>query len=250
MALRQNLASELRSGRRERVVPVPPRLEIEVLDPNVDPLGNPAVLTIKDASGRTVVDIPPVVLVHRYYYTGDRSFQGPMLPGGPSIIVLHHPYTGERLYIETQMLPGAPRVTYTRCSVEYNYGPQAIILKFGHHGNPSVIYRQGTPILEGLRNAHELRRQRVDNWVQRAGIPQAYQYVREGARNAAGASADAVRSAGRAVASPVVQFIRATPLGTILTPDPATSAQREQNTMVQRAELQSRRLAADIPTIR
>jgi hypothetical protein len=59
MALRQNLATQLKDGHRERVVPVPPSLEIEVLDPNVDRLGNPAVRTIKDAAGRTVVDIPP-----------------------------------------------------------------------------------------------------------------------------------------------------------------------------------------------
>jgi len=64
MAPRHNLSTQLKAGRRERVVPVPPTLEIEVLDPNADPLGNPAVRTIKNAAGQTVVDIPPVVLVH------------------------------------------------------------------------------------------------------------------------------------------------------------------------------------------
>src|SRR5437016_1193792 len=70
--------------------PVPPTLEIEVLDPNVDPRGNPAVVTKPSCvrtchgpEGRLTVDIPEVVLVHRYYYTGDRTFQGPFLPGGP-----------------------------------------------------------------------------------------------------------------------------------------------------------------------
>jgi len=250
MALRHNLSTKLKDGRRERVVPVPPTLEIEILDPNVDPLGNPAVHTTKDAAGRTVVDIPQVVLVHRYYYTGDRSFQGPMLPGGPSIIVIHHPVTGERLYVQTQMLPGAPRVVYTRSSIEYDYGPQAIILKFGHHGNPTVVYRQGTPLLERLQQARETRRERVDNWVQRAGITQAYGYVREGASNAAGASADGVRTVGRAVFSPIVQGIKATPLGTIFTSDPARQAQREQSTMASRAQATATKLDADIPTIR
>ncbi|HKM52653.1 MAG TPA: hypothetical protein VJY33_04530, partial [Isosphaeraceae bacterium] len=221
MALRHNLAGQLKDGRRERVVPVPPTLEIEVLDPNVDPLGNPAVITSKDAAGRTLVDIPPVVLVHRYYYTGDRSFQGPMLPGGPSIIVVHHPRTGDRLYVQTQMLPGAPRVFYTRSSIEYNYGPQAIILKFGHCGNPSVVYRQGTPLTEHWRQAREARHERVDRWVQRTGITQAYARVREGTSNAAGATADGLRAVGRAAVTPVVQVIRSTPLGTIFTSDPA-----------------------------
>ena len=65
--------------------PVQPALEIEVLDPGVDPNGNPAVRLRDDGFGQMNVDIPPVVLVHRYYYSGDRSFQGPMLPGGPSM---------------------------------------------------------------------------------------------------------------------------------------------------------------------
>jgi hypothetical protein len=250
MALRRNLSTQLNEGRRERVVAVPPTLEIEVLDPNADPLGNPAVITTKDAAGRTVVDIPPVVLVHRYYYTGDRSFQGPMLPGGPSIIVIHHPRTGERLYVQTQMLPGAPRVVYTQSSIEYDYGPQAIILNFGYHGNPSVVYRQGTPLLEHWQQARDIRRERVDHWVQRAGITQAFDYVREGTANAAGATADGVRTVGRAVASPIVQFVKATPLGTIFTSDPARQAEREHETMASRAENESRKLTADIPTNR
>ncbi len=46
---------------------VPPSLEIEVLDPGVDPLGNPAVLLEPDPlhPGQLRVEIPPVVLVHR-----------------------------------------------------------------------------------------------------------------------------------------------------------------------------------------
>src|SRR5262245_125102 len=89
-------------SRPHQPAPVPPDLEIEVLDPNVDPRGNPTVVTRPaaiptgmGASGRVIVDIPPTVLVHRYYYTGDRSFQYKMLPGGPCIVVASHPKTGE-----------------------------------------------------------------------------------------------------------------------------------------------------------
>jgi hypothetical protein len=53
--------------------PVPPTQEIVVLDPNVDPNGNPAVIPRPNCNF-TLVDIPPTVLVHRFYYTGDRSF--------------------------------------------------------------------------------------------------------------------------------------------------------------------------------
>ena len=110
--------------------PVPPSLEIEVLDPGVDPDGNPAVRLRGGNDGETQVDIPPVILVHRYYYSGDRSFQGPMLPGGPSILVVNHPRTGERCYIPAQMMPGAPRVTYTKNGIDYDYGEHAITLSW------------------------------------------------------------------------------------------------------------------------
>ena len=250
MALRRNLASQLMKGRRERVAPVPPTLEIEVLDPNVDPLGNPAVLTKQDELGRTVVDIPPVVLVHRYYYTGNRSFQGPMLPGGPSIIAVHHPRTGDLLYVQTQMLPGAPRVSYTQSTIEYDYGPQSIVLKFGHHGNPSVIYRQGATFSEHFHQAREARRERIGRWVDRTGVVQAYDRVHEGAVNAVGASADGVNAVGRAVAAPIVQVVRSTPLGAIFTSDPARQAERQRDTMIRRAEAQADKYAGDIPTIR
>ncbi|MCA9163445.1 MAG: hypothetical protein KDA62_10715 [Planctomycetales bacterium] len=125
--------------------PVPPSLEIEVLDPGVDPVGNPAVLLREGPYGQTQVEIPPVVLVHRYYYSGDRSFQAQILPGGPSIVVANHPKSGERCYIPVQMMPGAPRVTYTAHGIEYDYGEHGIKVVFGMFGEPSVKYRSGQP---------------------------------------------------------------------------------------------------------
>lgn len=133
------------SGGEPPPFPVPPTLEIEILDPAADPVGNPTV-TLRQTPhpDRLEVDIPPTVLVHRYYYTGARSFQAQILPGGPSIVVANHPDTGERCYIPVQMLPGAPRVTYTAKSIEYDYGSQAIFVDF-QTSPPSVRYRSGTP---------------------------------------------------------------------------------------------------------
>ncbi len=132
---------------------VPPTLEIEVLDPGVDPLGNPAVFVRPGEYGQAQVDIPPVVLVHRYYYTGDRSFQAQLLPGGPSIVVANHPRTGERCYVPVQMLPGAPRVTYTSSSIEYDYGETGITVQFKTHGSPAIKFRNGLPWHRKLGNA-------------------------------------------------------------------------------------------------
>jgi len=131
---------------------VPPTMEIEVLDPNADPLGRPAVELYTDAYGALQVDIPPVVLVHRYYYSGDRSFQAQLLPGGPTIIVAPHPGTGERCYIEVTMPPGAPEVSYFDHGIKYDYGSTSILLKFGRHGPPTVVYRNGPTIRQRVAN--------------------------------------------------------------------------------------------------
>lgn len=135
-----------RSHAQSRVSRVIPSLEIELLDPNKDPRGNPAVIVKQDEWGETQIDIPPTLIVHRYYYTGDRTFRGPDMPGGPCIIVAHHPKTGEKLYLPVQMLPGSPNVKYTAKSIEYDFGDQAVIVSFPHIGDPVVSFRNGKTI--------------------------------------------------------------------------------------------------------
>ncbi|MEM9367998.1 MAG: hypothetical protein AAGD07_18550 [Planctomycetota bacterium] len=131
---------------------VSPVLEIEVIDPGVDARGNPAVV-LHDVDGGTVVDIPPTVLVHRYYYTGDRSFRGPNLPGGPSIVVANHPRTGERVYVPVQMLPGSPIVHYTHCGIEFDYGETGINVVFPILGAPRTKIRKGRKITTRVADA-------------------------------------------------------------------------------------------------
>ncbi|MCC9600419.1 hypothetical protein LOC67_07590 [Stieleria sp. JC731] len=142
---------------------VSPALEIEVIDPGVDPLGNPAV-QLHDTGNALVVDIPPTVLVHRYYYTGDRSFRGPDLPGGPTIVVASHPRTGERTYVQVQMLPGSPMVHYSAKSIDFDFGDAGIEVVFPRYGCPKVKVRSGRRLtdridhvlhIEEIRNAKE-----------------------------------------------------------------------------------------------
>ncbi|MEZ6135384.1 MAG: hypothetical protein R3C53_10790 [Pirellulaceae bacterium] len=129
-------------------VRVSPVLEIEVLDPNADPRGNPAVTVTTDAAGNSQVEIPPSLIVHRYYYTGDRSFRGPDLPGGPSIVIAQNPRDGQQVYLQVQMLPGSPIVHYTDRSIEYDFGNRAVIVSFPRVGEPTVSYRNGRPWAE------------------------------------------------------------------------------------------------------
>lgn len=132
------------AGDGKKLATVPPADEILVVSPQVDPEGKPRPVFQTDATtGMLQVDVPPTVLVHRYYYTGDRTFQGPMLPGGPTVLVLNHPKTGEQLMVRAQLLPGAPRISYKRHSIEYDYGRSKIVLEFGFFkkGQPKVVIK-------------------------------------------------------------------------------------------------------------
>jgi hypothetical protein len=232
--------------------PVPPTQEIEVLDPNADPMGRPAV-QVKPAigpDGVARVDIPPCVIVHKFYYTGDRSFQGPMLPGGPSIIVVHHPRDGEQLYLEVQMLPGAPRVIYTRHAIEYNYGVQSIILSFGAHGRPKIAYRQGVSAATRVRVAAAQVRHGTMRLVERTGAPAAARKVLDGAKNAAETGADHVHDVGKAVITPVVKIVQMVPGVKMLTSSADDRVAHERDTLVQQASSETTALQESIPTIR
>lgn len=127
---------------------VPPGDEIEILDPQVDPEGKPRSIAIPGVNGQSLLTTAPTVLVHRFYYTGDRDFQGPFLQGGPVMVVACHPATGEQTYIEVQLPPGAPRVFYTKSTIAYQYRDERVVLKFGTSrlfgqlAKPAIVIRQ------------------------------------------------------------------------------------------------------------
>jgi hypothetical protein len=231
--------------------PVPPWQEIEILDPNADPLGRPAV-ELKDVPGRECkeVDIPPTVIVHRFYYTGNRSFQGPMLPGGPSVVVVNHPRTGERCYVPVQMLPGAPKVHYTDHGIEYDYGAHGVILSFGLFGKPKVTYRNHVPATRQVGAAVAGVAHGTGKAIHATRLDEGAARVGEGVKNAACRVGTGVCDAGRQAAAPAVAVARATPLGSLFQSDPAAQAQRQRDRAVRSAEAKNLKAEADIPTNR
>jgi hypothetical protein len=232
--------------------PVPPTQELELLDPNVDPLGRPAakVIPTTGPDGVARIDIPPCVLVHKYYYTGDRSFQAPLLPGGPTVVVVNHPADGERIYLEIQMPPGAPRVIYTRHSIEYNYGIQSVILSFGAHGRPKVTFRQGASALTRARVAGERARQATSRFIERTGVPEARRKVHEKVQTVGGATADRLHDIGKAAVTPVIQVVKLIPGIQLLTSSPEQTVEHERNSLVKGATTDLTSFEASIPTVR
>ena len=84
--------------------------ELVVYDPGTHERGLPAVQLMPNNCGNLGVEIPPAVHVHRYYYNGDKEFQGPIIQGGPTIVVANHPDNpGCTLYIRVNLPSGAPR---------------------------------------------------------------------------------------------------------------------------------------------
>ncbi len=240
-----------------QAVPVPPTLEIEVLDPNVDPRGNPAVLTRptevwthRGPQERLAVDIPPTVLVHRYYYTGDRSFQAPLLPGGPSVVVVNHPRTGERLYLPVQMLPGAPRVTYTDSCIEYDYGTQGITIKFAWICGPKVVYRNGVPVTTQVKNVAVRTTDATRRFIERTGLPECQEQAVGLTHNVLQTSADRVRRVCKTVTAPPIAILQMTPLSNLFTTSEEERASSARDAAVSRARNADRRYEGTIRTVR
>lgn len=85
----------------------------------------------KDPIGQRVT-IPPTVHVHRYYYSGDREFQGPIIGGGPTMVVAQHPKTGKQMYVDVILPAGAPKIVHDRTGITYVFKDKRIFVKF--HG--------------------------------------------------------------------------------------------------------------------
>ncbi|WP_145311554.1 hypothetical protein [Gimesia fumaroli] len=239
----------------DHVARVSPAEEIVVMDPGVDDEGNPKAI-IKESEHGDIVDIPPTVIVHKYYYTGDRNFQGPFFPGGPSIVVVSDPVTHERLYLEVQMLPGAPRVTYRRNSINYDFGKKAIRIQFAskwdfiHKCKPRVSYHHGKSQMKKIAESLQKHSDNQSSWLERTGIPQATVTVVSGTTTIAGKTADGIHFVGKAVSTPVVKIVNSTPLNALFTPSPETEAIKYRDRNVRKAEFEQRNRDLYIPTNR
>ncbi len=218
-----------------RRAPVPAVLEIEILDPGVDPVGNPAVVVGPNTPEGRQVDIPPTVLVHRYYYTGNRHFQGPMLPGGPSIVVVTHPLTHERMYVDVNLLPGAPRVCYTPTCIEYDYGNRGIKLIFQRKGQVDVSYRNAVPIGRVVgKGAAGVAKGGVAV-LRRTGALHVAAGTGVVVAGAAGATLDGIREGGKIVLTPVANVAQALPVV-----NPIVSSFRDRSEAESRNAIQKR----------
>ncbi len=234
----QKSGAELPCRKGPVVAPVD---ELEILDPRVDPEGKPRSILEPGPDGLPQVVIPPAIVVHKYYYTGDRNFQAPRLPGGPTIVVANHPVTGERTYIEVALLPGSPRVYYTSRAIDYEYEDRSIRIHFGHgilgHAcKPKIVIHKRSRLLQGSKTAAKHIYEETREVVQRTGVPTVASHLGRGVGKAAHSTADRIHDVGEMVVSPVVRIWEATPLQSLFTPDESDRADH-----LRRAKLSTQR---------
>ena len=231
-------------------VKVPPVDEISVIDPGTNRELKPEAV-VRD--GR--VEIAPTIIVHKYYYSGDRDFRGPAFPGGPSIVAVQHPDTGEQLYLDVMMLPGSPRIVYRRHLIEYHFGRQAIRIQFCNLRDP--LHPQH-PVVKYLKTCDDIRDPSrlqsaglgVRQWIDRTGIKQVCRSATDGTKTVLNSSADGIKAAGSAVISPVKKVVQATSLSSVLQPNPEQDAKRLRDSAVQKSQAAADKLSASIPTSR
>ena len=103
--------------------------ELVVYAPGTHERGIPGVELTPGVDG-VDVDVPPIVHVHRFYYDGNKEFHGPILQGGPTIIVANHPKTGKRMYIEANLPAGSPVIAYHPLCITYAYQERRVVIEF------------------------------------------------------------------------------------------------------------------------
>lgn len=234
-------------------VPVSPSDELTILDPRTNAEGKPQPRMYTDATGERQVDIPPTVIVHNFYYSGDRDFRGPRLPGGPTILVVKHPVTSERQYLEVQMLPGSPRITYRKCYIDYNFGEASIRVRFI---NPvSLCDRHAATVHYDDGEREDLdpqanRHRQLRDWIHRTGVPDTIHQMATTTKGSLDSAADRFRTAGQVLTAPITGLMQSTPLGGLISDSDVDRAATARNAAVQRAADQLERRDLTIPTLR
>lgn len=136
--------------------------DLVVFDPGVHERGLPAV-QIQEVDGKSYVDLPPAVHVHRFFYSGDKEFQGPLISGGSTVVVAKHPKTGQTMMIDVMLPAGAPRIAHSKNSISYIYKSQRVEISF--QGFPFdadtaiVKHHSGRGIARNLHQAQQQLRQ-------------------------------------------------------------------------------------------
>jgi hypothetical protein len=165
-------------------------------------------------------------------------------------VVVNHPRTGERCYIDVQIPPGAPRVHYTSHSIEYDYGAKGLTIKFPRHGCPTLVHRNHVPIKRAAGKATKAVALGTADVFVRSGIAQHVGEVAQGATAFVCNTACYAESFGEQLLSPVIGIAKSTPLGSMVKRDPVKEADYARKLAVRKKEHCEDPQNETIPTLR
>lgn len=162
--------------------------EVLVLHPGTNARNLPGVV-MHEHGDSLYVDIPPTVHVHRFYYSGDKEFQGPIVEGGPIRVVAKHPKSMKTTYIDVTLPNGAPVIAHCKSSITYIYPDQRISVCFSRWKKDvaTVKHRGGRGIVRKVADRKKELVEHTKSTVQNSPTAQAIkEQTREGQQLFAG----------------------------------------------------------------
>lgn len=171
--------------------------DVVVYDAGAHEAGLPGV-DLREIPGGQEVDIPPSVHVHRYYYSGDKEIQGPIVAGGPVIVVAKHPKTGKQMYVDVTLPAGAPRIAYHRRGITYVYDHQRVSISFQHWPlDPEVAavkYHKGRGVGRVAYDVRQHTKQRLQQSLRESSLAKSVKTVAKGSCDVAAGGTEAVET--------------------------------------------------------
>lgn len=215
--------------------------DLVILDPAQHERGLPAVI-LTYMNDHPEVAIPPTVHVHRYYYSGDKVFQGPILQGGPIVLVAGHPKTGCQMYINVVLPPGAPRIAHTKNSIRYLYGDKRVEVKFQHFPfDPCVAvvkHHSGKGMGVAIRDRSELVQEHVHESLQNSETVNAVRDLAAGGHNLVKGAAATIGTMSTRGADGIKQLAKMIPGVTYLSSKAEQMPQQKYESTLRVAERQ------------
>lgn len=186
--------------------------ELVIYDPGLHERGLPAITFEPTADGLNV-DIAPIVHVHRYYYSGNKEYQGPLIDGGPTIVVANHPKTGERLYIDVMLPAGAPIIEYDASTITYAFPDRRVVLHFSccQTEKVTVKYLSGKGWVRKFHDFKQEKREECRTAVRQSALVGATKEVCEDVSKVAVGAVGVAGTAATSVVETGTKIVRAFP---------------------------------------
>lgn len=223
--------------------------DIQVIASDQHFFGQSGVQVVSDGVGQ-VVKIAPEIHVHKNFFSGAREIQGPLISGGPTVVVARHPKTNEQMYLEVSLPPGAPKIAYCKNKIEYVFPKQRIAIKFssapfGNKSNASVCVTKGQGLFRNVKSFAASTNSAVKSHFENSSLANSTVKIGEGAGKLANGVVEAGATGSSKLLDSMNAFANKLPLVQPLKSLVDSKSQRQATTRID--ALQRKRTAEAIP---